>query len=72
VTPLDQYVGTISSSPGAGSLSGLTPVPFPLPNAFHGVAALVGAEFLQWRSRLAAEPFIAAGAVATIVEKNLE
>jgi hypothetical protein len=73
---MDQYVGPISPSSGPrllpGLFRGLLPMPFPFPDAFHGAPALVRTEPLQWRPQLPDEPFIAAGAVATIVEKNPE
>jgi len=51
---------------------GMTPAPLPLPDAFHSAPAGTGTEAPQRRSRLVRESFIAAGAVATVIEKNPE
>jgi len=64
--------GLSSRSAGAGLLSGLPPMPFPFPNAFHRAPALVRTESLQGRPGLPNEPFIAARTVAGAVEKTPE
>jgi hypothetical protein len=51
-------------------LRGPAPAPLALPDSFYGAPARARTKTLLGRTPLLHESFIAAGAVATIIEKN--
>jgi hypothetical protein len=53
-------------------LEGAAPASLALPDAFHSPSARAGTKPLGWRSPLFGEALVAAGTVATVVEKSLE
>jgi hypothetical protein len=53
-------------------LEGTSPAPLALPDAFHRAPACARTEPLGGRSPLPGESLVAAGPVATVVEKNLK
>jgi hypothetical protein len=53
-------------------LQGAAPASLALSDAFHSPSARAGTEPLGWRSQLFGEPLVAAGTVATVVEKSSE
>jgi hypothetical protein len=71
----NQYVGLIFG--GVGSpvpllLEGAAPAPLALPNPLHRAPACARTEALAGRSPPFGESLVAAGAVATVVEKSFE
>ena len=68
----NQYVRLISRVGGSlvpPLLEGAAPASLTLPNAFHSPSARTRTKSLGWRSPLFGEALVAAGAVATVVEK---
>jgi hypothetical protein len=53
-------------------LQDAAPASLALPDTFHGPPARAGTEPLGWRSQLFGEPLVAAGPVATVIEKSWE
>jgi hypothetical protein len=69
----DQYVRLICGAFGSDPplpLHGMAPTPLSLPDSFHGAPAGVRTKALLGRAPLPIEPFVAAGPVATMVEKT--
>jgi len=71
----DQYVRLIGAAIGSLVpllLHGAPPAPLALPDPFQSTPARARTEPLGGRPPLSSEALVAAGAVATMVEKNLE
>jgi hypothetical protein len=71
----NQYLWLICAaigSPVPPLLEGAAPAPLALPDPLHRAPARARTEPLGGRPPLFGEPLIAAGAIATVVEKNLE
>jgi hypothetical protein len=65
-------IGAALGSPVPPLLEGTAPTPLALPDPLHRPPARAGTESLRGRPPLSGEPLIAAGAIATVIEKNGE